>query len=228
MVASALSSNPLGSTKESRRRLEGFLQQLAAVEARSPDSRLTDLRPMLADIERLIPQAAKCDRPAMAALHILFNINVPTDYRTPDCDQVHETLEKYIDGPSGEALVLLCYAIDPSAHWDLPIHHQGHDDFFKKRSKPSGLHVPRLFEAAIILTLAERYRSTGNVEQILKLLKFAVSNYPGHEGLLSTEKSFSGDEVLQWRKILVPQPLDVSMAGAQAISPVNETDQVFI
>ncbi|AQY66433.1 hypothetical protein [Pseudomonas veronii] len=207
------------SSKEIRRRLEGFLQQLVARETHIPGSQLTDLSPLLADVERLIAQAPKADRAAMAVLHILFNINVHADDRTPNCDQVHETLGKYIEAPSGEALVLLCYAIDPSAHWDLQKHHQGHDDFFKKRSKPSGLQIPRLFEAAITLTLAERYRSTGNMEQSRALLSFAVSNNPGHQGLLSAEKSFKGDDALQWREILIPRLVDDPLDGQQTSQP---------
>ena len=203
--------HPLGAARESRSRLEGFLQQLASVETRSAEAQLTDMRTVLADIERLVPQASKSDRPAMVALHFLFNINVPEECRTPDYEAVHQTLQKHIDTPSGEALVLLCYAIDPAAHWDLQVHRQGHDDFFKKRSKPSGLQVPRLFEAAISLTLAERYRSLGDIEHSRALLSFAVSNYPGHAGLLTTEKTFTGEDALEWRKILIPKSVDAQL-----------------
>ncbi len=77
-------ANPLGSASESRKRLEGFIVQLAAIETRSEGAQLTDLRPVLLEIERLIPQASKNDLPAMAALHILFNINVPEECRTPN------------------------------------------------------------------------------------------------------------------------------------------------
>ncbi len=218
-------ANPLGSASESRKRLEGFIVQLAAIETRSEGAQLTDLRPVLLEIERLIPQASKNDLPAMAALHLLFNISVPEECRTPNYEAVHQTMQKYLETPSGEALVLLSYAIDPAEHWDLQVHHQAHDDFFKKRSKPSGLRVPRLFEAAISLTLAERYRKLANVEQSRALLSSAVSNFPGHAGLLTIEKLFTGDETLDWRKILRPQSVDAPPSGDQASSPDTETAQ---
>lgn len=212
--------HPLSSPKESRRRLEGFLQQLAAVEARSADAQITDLRPVLADIERTVAQAPNRDRPAMVALHILFNINVPERFRSPNCEAVHEALEQYTHTMSAEALVLLCYVIDPAALWDLQVHRLGHDDFFRKRSKPSGLQVPRFFEAAISLTLAERYRSVGDIEQSRALLSFAVSNYPGHAGLLAAEKSFTGDEALTWRNILIPKAVDAPNEDTHG-GPIN-------
>lgn len=216
---------PLESSSETRRRLEGFLQQLAAVEAQSPEAQFTDLRPMLADIERLIPQASKADRPAMVALHVLFNISVSEECRTPEYEATQEALEKHVDTLSGEALVLLCYAIDPANLWDLQTHRRGHDDFFKKRSKPNGLQVPRLFEAAISLTLAERYRSLGDIKQSRALLSFAVSNYPGHAELLATEEKFSGQEPLNWRKIMLPKPVDATSAPDQAGSYPNDTTE---
>jgi len=215
--------HPLSSPKESRRRLEGFLQQLAAVESRTADAQFTDLRPVLADIERTVAQSSTRDRHAMAALHILFNINVAEECRSPNCETVHEALQQYLDTLSAEALVLLCYAIDPAALWDLQVHRRGHDDFFKKRSKPSGLQVPRLFEAAISITLAERYRSVGEIEQSRALLSFAVSNYPGHTGLLAAESSFTGNEVLTWREILIPRAVDAPLDDAQAGATNNES-----
>lgn len=217
--------HPLSSPKEAPRRLEGFLQQLAAVETHSADAQMTDLRPVLADIERTVAQAPKRDRHAMAVLHILFNISVPEECRSPNCDTVHEALQQYLDTLSAEALVLLCYAIDPAELWDLQVHREGHDDFFKKRSKPSGLQVPRLFEAAISLTLAERYRSVGDIEQSRALLAFAVNNYPGHAGLLAAEHSFMGDEALSWRKILLPNAVDVPREDAQEAPTENGIPQ---
>jgi len=208
--------HPMRSANEIRMRFEGFLHQLAGVEARSPDAQLTDLRPLLSDVERLISQASKPDREAMAALHILFNIIVSGECRTPNWEQVQEDLQKYLDAPSGPALVLMCYADDPDAHWDIQAHRQAHDDFIKKRSKPSGLQIPRFFEAAISLTLAERYRKLGNLDECRAVLATAVSNYPGHERLLAIEQSFTGEESLSWGAILIAQEVKAAQDGDRA------------
>ncbi|TRN80714.1 hypothetical protein DT385_09390 [Pseudomonas syringae] len=162
----------------------------------------------------------------MITLHILFNISVHEECRTPEYEAVHERFERLVDTLSSETLVLLCYAIDPAALWDLQEHRQSHDDFFKKRSKPSGLQVPRLFEAAISLTLAERYRSLGDIEQCRTLLSFAVSNHPGHAGLLAVEKTFTGNEPLDWRKIMIPKASTAQPDSGQAELEGNETTKV--
>jgi len=41
---------------------------------------------MLADVERLLPQVPAAHRPALLALHILFNLQVAPDSRTPQFD----------------------------------------------------------------------------------------------------------------------------------------------
>lgn len=51
--------NALKEAKDARQRLEGFLEQLVSILNGTPDAKLTDLRPMLADVERLLPKAAK-------------------------------------------------------------------------------------------------------------------------------------------------------------------------
>ena len=51
----------VGSVRKSRRRLEGFFQQLVAFKMDSAEAQLTDLQPVLADIERLVPLASKID-----------------------------------------------------------------------------------------------------------------------------------------------------------------------
>lgn len=55
----------------------------------------------------------------------------------------------------------------------------------------------------------------GDIEQSRALLAFAVNNYPGHAGLLAAEHSFTGDEALSWRKILLPNAVDVPREDAQ-------------
>jgi len=199
-------ANPLGSSIEIRRRLEGFLEQLSSVELRDAGAAFTDIRPLLADIERLLPNALMADKPAMYALHILFNISVPESARSPDYTTQHDRFQGNLTAPSGEALMLLCYAVDPKSHWDIETHQSAHDEYFKKRTRTTGFRAPRLFEAAVSLVLAEHYRLEGSAPEVKRLLALAVSNYPGHKALLRFEESFTGEQALDWRSILLPAP----------------------
>jgi hypothetical protein len=199
-------ADPLTSPSESRRRLEGFLGQLTSILLREAGAAFTDIRPVLAEIERLLPNASKADRPAMCALHIFFNIFAPESVRTPDYMTQHDRFRDSLLAPSGEALMVLCCAVDPSNHWDLETHCTAHDEYFKKRSRTSGFRAPRLFEAAVSLVLAERFRLEGSAPEAKRLLVLAVSNYPGHEALLRFEEAFTGEQALDWRSILLPAP----------------------
>jgi len=192
---------PLKDTQHARRRLEGFLSQLAAHERGDANAKLTDLREMLGDIERLFPQASNTVKPALYVLYVAFNAMVPEASQRHDWQLFMEKHAAIADVPSGD--VLIGHTLLGSAgSWSLATHQEAYDQYWEERSARSGLHAPRLFEAATALVLAERYRLDGNDEQYRKLIAEAVECHPEHLGLRDFEAQLNINKPIDWRKVL--------------------------
>jgi hypothetical protein len=202
---------PLRHAREAKKRLEGFLSQLADVLANAPNAALTDLRPMLSDIERLVGKGGT-HQPAMFALYGLFNAHVAPEQRMPHFRQILEHNAAAVTKPSIEALVAFTI-VDETEKWSLEVHRVLIDTYFSKRASKSGLHAPRLFESAMCLALAERYRLSGRAEEAGAMLALAVENAPGDERLLNLEASFDPATAIKWQEVLLP-PLPPSEAAA--------------
>ncbi|MDX0542420.1 hypothetical protein GOC59_22810 [Sinorhizobium medicae] len=71
------------------------------------DAALTNLRPMLSDVERMMPNASIRNKPATFALYVLFNIVVSPELRMPGFDAFVEPHHTVFDRPSIEGLVAL-------------------------------------------------------------------------------------------------------------------------
>lgn len=65
--------------------------------------------------------------------------------------------------PCSEALVArtLFGSLDG---WSIEVHRETLDRYFAERSTPSGLHAPKLLDAAMCLALAERYRQARRID----------------------------------------------------------------
>src|SRR5690606_17266219 len=131
---------PLKDSSDARRRLEGLLEIYAAVLAGEPNTQLVDLRPVLSDVERMLPQAPHVHRPALLSLHILFNLLVASELRTPGFS---EFLEKHIAEASkpGIETVIIATLLDATAAWTIEHHRAALDAYLADRVRPKGLHV---------------------------------------------------------------------------------------
>lgn len=204
---------PLRRPAEARRRLEGHLSQLADVLTNAPDAALTDLRPMLGDVERLIGKAG-AHQAAMFALYGLFNIHLPPDQRMPRFREILEQYAEAVTKPSIEALVAFTI-VDETEKWPIKVHRELIDSYFSKRAIKSGLQAPRLFESAMCLALAERYRLAGEAEEARAMIALAVENAPGHKQLLDLETSFDPTVAVIWRDALLPSPPDSAASNGK-------------
>src|SRR5690554_5542490 len=196
-------ARPLKDAKHARQRLEGFLQQLVPILGGAPDAKLTDLRSVLGDIERLLPRAAKTHRPAMLVLHAMFNATVGPALRTEGHSELLERYSVEVIKPLPETLVARTI-FQTTTVWSVEDHKTAHDAYFKQRSRPNGLHAPRQIDAAISLELAERYRQDGRVEEAKALISTAVENHPNHRALLELEKIFTRSVVIDWKATIFP------------------------
>ena len=201
-----------------RDKLEGFLEQLAPCLLHEQGAVLTDLRPVLTAATEFVPEIKTNMRLPYLALHELFNTFVSAENRAPMPAVIEELIRKDFAKPSSEALIT--YAIAGQVvGWPLEVHREALDTYFKRRGKPSGLRFPRLFEAAVSLDLAERYRLAGDMDNCRFMVALAVESHPGHQRLLQLETELDPQVPIQGSNILLPPP--ETDAVAESATPPN-------
>jgi len=201
-------------TRSGRDKLEGFLEQLESWLVNGDGAVVTDMRPVLAMSARSAPTIPKSLRRPYFALHALFNLYVSAPQRAPVPPNVQQMIERELDEPSTEALVALA-AYGQVVSWPLTTHRELLDSYLLRRSSAAGLRLPRLFEAAIMLELAERYRDAGDMARCREMVSLAVENHPGHPGLLALEERLGSESPIEWRRVLLPLPPEASPEPAE-------------
>jgi hypothetical protein len=116
-----------------------------------------------------------------------------------------DTTNKNADVLSSESVESLAVhlIIEKVPSWSLDDHKALVDLYFRQRNQKSGFRMPELFEAGIILALAERYRQASKVEDAKSLLSFAIDNALNFPTLLSIERQFDGRAPIDWG-VLIP------------------------
>ena len=191
-------------TAAGRDKLEGFLEQLEACLLRESGATLTDLRPVLALAAEFALNVKKSLRRPYLALHVLFNLYQQEHEKVPMSPALRALAEKELDEPSPEALV--SYALyGQSISWPLDSHQEAVDTYLRRRASPSGISFARLFDAAIALELAERYRKAGDMDRCRATIALAVENHPGHTRLLGLEERLDRATSICWRDVLLPE-----------------------
>lgn len=211
---------------QGRHRLEGTLEQLAACMRQEPDAALTDLRAVLSAIEPMLPQMRLEDRRPFVALHLIFNGCVAEAARIPSAAAINDKYAGEFSTPGPEALILNLL-FDQTPEWSLYDHREAVTAYERKRSHKDGLQIPALFEAGLILALAERYRTVGDIEEARRLIVHAVEEHPGVAGLAMLEAAFTADTKLDWRVVLLPpRPTEGSEQTAASSEAAENSDEV--
>ena len=217
---------PFSDAAEARKRLESLMSLVCAVMTREPDTQLVDMRPVLADIERILPQAPHRHRLAMLSIHILFNFVVSAEHRSPGFDTFFAKHGEEAGALGVESLAVAAL-LNGTDDWEVVAHAAMLDRYFLERNRPSGLHAPRLIEAAMCLALAEKYRLAGDETNARGYVAMAIEAHPGRAELHALEQSFSMERALEWREILLPRPDKATEASegdapARAEGPVHQ------
>lgn len=194
---------PLTHAAQALHRLEGQISLTASVLLEEEGASLVDVRSMLADVERILPQAPRQDRIALLSVHLLFNLMIRADQRTDGFD---DFLEAHADEANlpGPVSIIVSTILGGTVDWTAEAHQQALDDYFTQRLQAKGLHAPRVFEAAACLELAEKFRRTGDHQAARVLLGRTVEVHPGHGGLRAFEKDFDPTTEISWRGLLLP------------------------
>ena len=202
---------PLADAADARMRLEGMLS-LAHGLLIGEKVELGDMRPVLADVERLLPQAPVAVRPSMLLFHILTNRLFATEHRSPDAQGFLERHAAEAFAPGPEAVIVGTYMGE--VDWPLEKHSSALDRYFEERVRKSGLHAPRILEAAAILALAERFRSGDNPDGARRLIGRAVEADPANAALRAFEHEWSPEMTVNWRALLLPARSDPDLGEA--------------
>jgi hypothetical protein len=195
---------PLTHGSEAKLRLEGLLEQLVPVLNLEKNAKITDLTPILPDIERLLPQSTARDRPSLIVLFAMFihwipEIERPKGYR--------KLLERYdLEGaPTSNEALVVGTIFGTLNEWSIEAHTTAHDNYLAERSRPKGLHAPRVIDAAVSLELAERYRQLKQYDRAKELIGLAAENLPGHAKVIALEESFKPRASIKWQAALMPR-----------------------
>ena len=189
-------------SKAGRDKLEGFLEQLSSCLLKQPNAVVTDLRPVLEVSCEFVPRLKKCFRLPYLTLHVLFNAHVVKQESAPMSSTIEALIRNDFKEPSSEALI--AHALTgQSVPWPLESHQKALDSYFDRRAAKNGLRLPRLFEAAIALELAERLRYAGDMQECRKVVALAVENHPGHAGLLDLEARLADLVPISWRNVML-------------------------
>lgn len=200
---------------QGRDKLEGFLEQLASCLLKEPDAVVTDLRPVFVMAMEFIPTIERRHRLPYLALVVVFNAYVSPRQQAPISAAVHTLITQELGEVSSEAL--LVHLLDgQELPWSVDEHTQAIQQYLRRRSARNGLRFPRLFEAALSLELAERYRATGNMTCCRESVALAVENHPGHLRLREFEQQLDVQNPIRWREVLLPPPEQPQAVEAHA------------
>ncbi len=208
-------ANPQGfDVATAQQYLEAFMGQVVG-RLMQPSATLTDIRPVLAKIETLVPGLAKpAQRLPMLALYFMFNSFAPEDVRSSNYPGIVDTYKVDFEAPSIPSLVAhLVTGQDPN--WSLPDMEALHARYFGERHHADTLSLGRLLEAAFTLRLAEQNRAAGNVARARELIAFAAEVCPKHKALRNFETSLEPDGMaeIRWQALLLPAAFSAGQKG---------------
>ena len=190
--------------RSGRKYLEGFLEQIAAhlQQDADADAAVTDLKDVLAWVERELPAMDSKWRLPFLVLYVLFNNLVAPNSRAGKFKAIATQYEPEFTRPSAESMVLHL-VLNQIPDWPIAQHQDVHDKYFEKRNEKGGIMLPRIFEAGFSLVMAERHRKAGDVTRARELISFAVETCPGHAGLSDYERGFDPNASIDWKDVLL-------------------------
>jgi len=202
-------ANDVGFTHEhGPTRLSAFIGQWnAAVLLRLPKAKVTDIRPLLAKVEEIVPGLSKpSQRLPLLTMYFAFHHLIATEDRLPKFAEMERFVSDFNE-PSVESFA--AHAMTGQVpSWTLEQVEQLHKAYFKSRHTAKSIDLSRLLEAALTLYVAELNRVTGNEARARELIAFAVETHPGHIGLRAFEERLGVDALpeISWQKVLLPPP----------------------
>ena len=196
--------------KTAHQYLGAFLDDAAAVWQRQEGAAFTAMPDVLNKIEHVVPGLARpAQRLPLIALYFLVHEIVGRHMQDEEEQRVR-FLEKYIallDEPSVDSMVAHVVAGQETG-WSARKFAKQWRGYLDQRFRSGGLVLPRVFEAACLLTLAELHRRGGNLAEAGAAVSGAVEAMPGEVRLLDLEASMADRnpaEPIAWGDLLGPK-----------------------
>ena len=208
MAAQYWIGSPTGFNKESAKsRLSGLLEQIQSIFLGVPNATMTDLTEVMAEIEKQIASLGNPKhRLPMLTIYYLFNRLAPASAKRPNWFNLVKKYDEDFRGPSIESLVA-CFATEVTPPWDILETSDLLNAYIEQRNQKNGFKMGSLFEAALMLHLAELYRSSGDEIATRWMISRVVEAHPNNSALQFYEKSITGvpiPEPIIWSTILLP------------------------
>ena len=194
-----------------RLKLEGFLSQLAACLERVPNASITKLEAVLKEFKNQISNVKKEDKRSFIAIYIIYHLIVESiEANEDEYNNFINTHANEILEPNAESLIVHCL-IEKTPSWELETHNNCLMTYFTDRDKKSKFRCPRLFEAGMLLQLAQRYHENSDEDNAIKVIGMAVEAYPQHDKLQKFERNYLIEKQnINWKEILHPSPEELN------------------
>ncbi len=195
-------------TKNGRDWFESFLEMFDQdVLDRNPGSMIS-LAPCLDRAVELMPNMDQENRRSYAALICAVRATLPESFWLTDCAQQIARMDDLVcSTPDPRALMLFTLRCRPPA-WPIEIHDRAVRDHLRSRSKKSGFRFPRRLDAAMVLELAERYRTMhgGGASRAAECVAYGAENFPEFAQLRSL--ALDCETPIRWERVLLSQSTD--------------------
>ena len=133
-----------------RKRLEGFLVQIAACVQDEANEGVTDLRELLLEVEGLLPNVGEIKRRPFLILYVLFNELAIPETKVERYEEIRSRYESELKTPCVETLVMHLL-LGTQANWSLERHQALHDTYLGSHGRRDSLRLPPILRAALSL-----------------------------------------------------------------------------
>jgi hypothetical protein len=188
--------------KVGRNMLEEFLEHVGNVFMDVPGAIVPDVTPLLTKFLSLAHGMKRDERRPYFLMLVVFN-----SVAGPKSLSLARPLEKLLEADFKDACPesLLAHAFFQQAPtFSLDAHQAAMRAYMRKRGRPSGLRFPRVFEAAVALELAERYRIAGMFDRCRETAVHAADDFPEHAELRAAVAHINDTVPLNWSNLLLP------------------------
>ena len=188
-----------------RGKLEGFLEQLSDVLLGVPGAEITDISRVLTKFSEVAGQFRKAERLPYWVMSTIFNSIVGSKSTLVD-KKLERLMSEDLKQASVETLLLYACFRSP-LECSIEEHARIFQGYKKKRGSKTGMHLPRLFEAAIGLELAERYRLLGDLGIVKQTVLLVADDYPDNVKLREWVRVANFSEAIRWNEILLNEQM---------------------
>lgn len=191
-----------------RRYLSGFLKELSSSYNGESEAGLTDISDILAKIEKEVAGLAlPKQRLPMLTLYYLWNISMNEEHRCADWQVLVDWFADDFVEPSAESM-LVHVLTGEDLPWAVDECERIWREYVEQRHHKDGLVIPRLFEAGVCLSFAEKCRTDDHDDRVCRWIARAVEVLPGNEALIEIEERSQGAgqlPAIDWQEVLITE-----------------------